>query len=65
MPEAGLAVHQRLGPLVGAGRAALDQIGRQRERGAGETDQGCLAQLARQRTDGLVDVRQVARFERT
>ena len=39
VPQLRVAVHQRLGALVVAARAALDQVGRQRERRAGEADQ--------------------------
>ena len=49
---------------VRARRPALDQVGRQRERRAGEPDQRGLAELAHQRLDRLGHVRHVIRFER-
>ncbi len=44
MPGAGLAEHHRLGAFVVAARAALHQVGRQRERRAGEPDQRHVAE---------------------
>jgi hypothetical protein len=53
-------MHERLGALVVAARAALDEVGSEGERGPGETDQRDLAQLGDQqphrggnRLDGL------------
>ena len=57
VPGLGLAEHHRLGALVVAARAALDQVGRQRERRAGEADQRHVAQLGDQQRDRLGDRR--------
>ena len=64
VPQRRVAVHQRLGPLVVLRRPAFDQVGRQRERAAGEADQRRAAQLGHQRADRLGDVGHVARLER-
>src|SRR5690606_37366175 len=53
----------RLGVLVGAGRAALDQVAREGEGGAGEADQRGGAQFAGEHADGLGDVGDVLRGE--
>ena len=39
VPQAGVAVHERLGAGVGPRRSALDEVARHRERSAGEADQ--------------------------
>ena len=57
MPGVGLAEHHRLGALVLAARTTLDEIGRQRERRAGETDQRYLTQLGHQQLDRIGDWR--------
>ena len=57
VPGLGLAEHHRLGAFVIAARTALDEVGRQRERGAGEADQRDVAELADQQPDGIGDGR--------
>ncbi|GAA3496505.1 hypothetical protein GCM10019016_036060 [Streptomyces prasinosporus] len=55
-PQLGVAVHHRLGVLVRAGRAALDQVAREGERGAREADQRGGPELTGQQADRLGDV---------
>ena len=58
VPQRLVAQHQRLGPLVVARRPALHQVGRHRERGAREADQGDVEDLDGP-ADGLDHVRRV------
>ena len=51
--QVGLGQHHRLGAGVVAARAALDQIGRQRERRTGEPDQRNIAQRLHEQRDRL------------
>ncbi len=64
VPQLGLAVHQRLGPVVVLRRAALDQVGGERERGAGEADERLAAELADQGLHRLADEGDVGGLER-
>jgi hypothetical protein len=54
-------VHERLGALVVAARPALDEVGRERERRAGEPDQRGGAQLVAQQADRAGDRPQLLR----
>ena len=56
-----LAEHHRLGAFVVAARAALDQVGRQRERRAGEADQRHVAQRGDQQRHRVGDRRDLRR----
>ena len=64
VPQDRFAVHQGPGLVVVTGRAAFDQVGRQRERGSGEADQRGGPELADQGRDGLGDVGDVTRLQR-
>src|SRR5262249_18999269 len=55
-PELRVPVHEGLGALVVAGRAALDQVAGQGERGASEPDERGGAQLGGEEADGLGDI---------
>ena len=63
MPGLGFAEHHRLGALVVPARTALDEIGRQRERGAGEADERDVAQLRHQLRHRLRNRRNLLRFK--
>ena len=60
VPQLRVAVHQRLGVLVVARRPALDQVGGEGERRAGEADQRRRAELGDQQPHRLGDVVDVA-----
>src|SRR5690606_2602926 len=62
-PQLRVAVHDRLGVLVRAGRAALDEVAREGERRSGEADQRGAAELAGELADRLGDVGHVLRRE--
>ena len=63
VPHRRVAVHEGPGALMVLGRAALDQVGRQGERRAGEPDQRRCAQLGHQHGDGVGDERHVTRLQ--
>ena len=63
VPHVGSAVHQRLGVGVVAARTALDEVGRERERRAGEADERRRAELVGQRGHGREHRRDVVRRE--
>ncbi len=64
VPQLGVSVHQRLGPVVILGGSPLHQIGRERERAAREADQRAFIQLGDEGPHRLGDVGHVPGIER-
>src|ERR1035437_2703032 len=59
MPQLGVAVHHGLGVFMVLGRPTLNEVRRESERRAGESDQRGGAQLVEDHVHGLSDIREV------
>ena len=63
VPDLGVGLHERLGLRVVAAGAALDEVGREGEGGAGESDERGVAEFLDEQADRFGDVGDVAGVE--